>query len=135
MALSDPGHSIRKGASLVRRWRSVRSDTVLPIILGQTLQGPIILASSQQSINVPFKDSKQLHEYYEKAKSIVVVVNSSMMDNAKNLATTLRMNGLFIIQTSVETPDVDANISELLDKVNINAVTALTGPQSLVLVW
>ena len=57
-----------------------------------------------------------------------------MTDNARNLATPWRINGVFIVQVSPEGRPTGGDVETLLDLVNINAVTALAGPQSLVLV-
>lgn len=110
------------------------SNNVLPCILGDVLEGPLLLAIGETPTNVPFSSKAELHQYYELAKSIVVVVDENMTDNARSLAKTWRLNGLFILQASnTETPDEAADVVPILDKMNINAVTALAGPQSLVL--
>jgi hypothetical protein len=57
-----------------------------------------------------------------------------MTDNARNLATPWRINAVFIIQMTLEESQKLGDVKPLLDLVNINAVTALAGPQSVVLV-
>jgi hypothetical protein len=58
----------------------------------------------------------------------LVVVNDQMTDNARNLAGPYRINALFIVQPNAKD---SKDISSFLDSININAVTALAGPQSL----
>jgi hypothetical protein len=107
---------------------------VLPCILGDMLDGPMILATGEAPVNVPFNTTADLHNYYKQANSMVVVVNEKMSDNARNLATAWRLNGLFIVQRTVTAPSDSEDVSSLLEKININAVTALAGPQALILV-
>ncbi|KAF5025516.1 hypothetical protein F66182_2421 [Fusarium sp. NRRL 66182] len=112
-----------------------QSSVVLPCIFGTQLQGPVILATGTTPLNVPFGESKALCDYYEQLDSIVVVVDERMTDNARNLASNLRVNALFIVQLHTrEKPDTDEQVASLLSSTNINAVTALAGPQSLILV-
>jgi ribosomal 50S subunit-associated protein YjgA (DUF615 family) len=86
-------------------------------------------------INVPFLDESALRDYYEQLKNIIVIVDDRMTDNARNLATSHRINALFIVQLSPENEPQDTDeILSLLNSANINAVTALAGPQSLVLI-
>jgi hypothetical protein len=77
-----------------------------------------------------------LREYYNQLKNVVVIVDDRMTDNARNLATSYRINALFIVQLGPQRrePQKSDDILKLLDSTNINAVTALAGPQSLVLV-
>lgn len=104
------------------------STVILPCVFGSQLEGPVLLATGTVPVNVPFSDSVSLRKYYEGCKSISVVVNDQMTDNARNLAGSYRINALFIVQPSAEN---SKDISSFLDSVNINAVTALAGPQSL----
>ncbi|KAG5804411.1 hypothetical protein H9Q74_009247 [Fusarium xylarioides] len=56
-----------------------------------------------------------------------------MTDNARNLASGLRMNTLFIVQIKTkEKHETEEQVSAVLSSANINAVTALAGPQSLI---
>jgi hypothetical protein len=111
------------------------SDVVLPCIFGSQLQGPVLLATGKVPSNVPFLDEISIHEYYKKLKNAVVIVDDRMTDNARNLATTYRINALFIVQLSPQIqPKNTDEILALLESANINAVTALAGPQSLVLI-
>ncbi|KAF2996761.1 hypothetical protein E8E14_003079 [Neopestalotiopsis sp. 37M] len=111
------------------------STVVLPCIFGSLLSGPLLLATGTVPSNVPFRDEERLRTYYNQLKSVVVIVDDRMTDNARNLATSYRMNALFIVQITpaIEPKDTD-DVLKLLDSTNINAVTALAGPQSLVLV-
>lgn len=112
------------------------SVSVLPCILGGVLEGPLLLVTGEAPSNVPFQTMAELHNYYKRmAKSTVVVVDENMTDNARNLASTWRLNATFIVQADF--PDAagkDVDITSILNKVNVNAITALAGPQSLVLV-
>ncbi|TQV94438.1 Cyclic-AMP phosphodiesterase, class-II [Cordyceps javanica] len=112
-----------------------KRSTVLPCIWGTEFQGPMLLATGACPSNVPFQNAGALLEYYERLKTVVFVLNDRMTDNARNLASSYRMNAVFVVQpeevTRTETRD---DIVRCLDSVNINAVTALAGPQSLVLV-
>ncbi|KAF5608322.1 hypothetical protein FPANT_538 [Fusarium pseudoanthophilum] len=109
------------------------SAVVLPCIFGSQLQGPMLLSTGSTPSNVPFKDEKSLCAYYEQLESIAVVVDERMTDNARNLASGLRMNTLFIVQIKTKDKhDTEEQVSNVLSSVNINAVTALAGPQSLI---
>lgn len=111
------------------------SAIVLPCIFGSQLEGPFLLATGTVPSNVPFLDEKALRVYYEQLQSVVVIVDDRMTDNARNLATSLRINALFIVQLNPESdPETTDDVPLLLDSANINAVTALAGPQSLVLI-
>ncbi|KAG4440239.1 hypothetical protein IFR05_004258 [Cadophora sp. M221] len=113
---------------------SVSSAVVLPCIFGSRLEGPLLLATGRAPQNVYFSEEEALREHYEQFKSAVVFVDERMTDNARNLATTWRINAVFVIQMSPDTPPAGPDVTKFLDLVNINAVTALAGPQSLVLV-
>ncbi|KAK6205725.1 hypothetical protein LQW54_008305 [Pestalotiopsis sp. IQ-011] len=111
------------------------STVVLPCIFGPVLQGPLLLATGTAPANVPFHNEASLRSYYEQLKSIVVIVDERMTDNARNLAAPYRINALFIVRiTPKEEPKTSDDVLNLLDSANINAVTALAGYQSLVLV-
>ncbi|CZR66263.1 uncharacterized protein PAC_16164 [Phialocephala subalpina] len=110
------------------------SAVVLPCIFGTLLQGPLLLATGRTPENLPFDDEQSLRSCYEGFESVVVFVDERMTDNARNLATPWRINAVFVIQMSTQAPPKDGDVKTLLDLVNINAVTALAGPQSLVLV-
>lgn len=111
------------------------STSVLPCIFGSMMQGPMLLAIGETPTGVPFSSMTELHEYYRNSKSIFVLVDENMTDNARNVATTWRLNGLFILQTNkAVTPDDGADVIPILDKLNVNAITALAGPQSLIIV-
>ncbi|KAF5543072.1 hypothetical protein FPHYL_11363 [Fusarium phyllophilum] len=109
------------------------SAVVLPCIFGSQLQGPMLLSTGSTPSNVPFKDEKAFCTYYEQLESIAVVVDERMTDNARNLASGLRMNTLFIVQIKTkEKHETEEQVSAVLSSANINAVTALAGPQSLI---
>lgn len=112
------------------------SAVVLPCIFGGQLQGPMLLATGTVPRNVPFLDENALREYYNQLKNVVVIVDDRMTDNARNLATSYRINALFIVQLGPQQnePQNSDDILKLLDSTNVNAVIALAGPQSLVLV-
>ena len=111
------------------------SAVVLPCIFGSQLQGPVLLATGTVPSNVPFLDGSALRDYYTQLKNIVVIVDDGMTDNARNLATSYRLNALFIVQISPQDePQNTDDVLSLLNSTNINAVTALAGPQSLVLI-
>lgn len=111
------------------------SAIVLPCIFGSQLQGPVLLATGKVPSNVPFLDESALRDYYEQLRNIVVIVDDRMTDNARNLATSYRINALFIVQLSPQNEPKDTDdVLSLLNSANINAVTALAGPQSLVLI-
>lgn len=116
------------------------SSVILPCIFGSRLQGPILLATGKVPSKVPFSDEHSLRKYYDGLKNVTFIVDGRMTDNARNLAGPYRINALFIVQVTPEVViDSDAlknkeNILSSLNSVNINEVTALAGPQSLVLV-
>ncbi|TVY17743.1 hypothetical protein LARI1_G004844 [Lachnellula arida] len=111
------------------------STVILPCIFGSQLDGPVLLATGRVPTNVPFSDEHSLRCYYQQVRSVVVVVDDRMTDNARNLASAYRINALFIVQvTPKEAPKTSEEVLALLNSVNINAVTALAGPQSLILV-
>ncbi|OQE41305.1 hypothetical protein PENCOP_c005G08651 [Penicillium coprophilum] len=111
------------------------SAVVLPCIFGSQLEGPFLLATGTVPLKVPFSDETALLNYYKQLKSAVVVVDDRMTDNARNLAPIYRINALFIVQISPQNqPGSTGDIQSLLNSANINAVTALAGPQSLILV-
>lgn len=115
--------------------KSQPSAVVLPCIFGSQLQGPVLLATGTCPTNVPFVDEFAIHNYYKQLKSAVVIVDDRMTDNARNLASVYRINALFIVQLSPQNQPKDTDeILALLNSANINAVTALAGPQSLVLI-
>lgn len=107
---------------------------VLPCIFGDQLQGPFLLATGTVPSDIPFCNEVSLQKYYNQCKNVVVVVDDRMTDNARNLANTHRINALFIVQLNPQNrPKTNDAILSLLNSVNINAVTALAGPQSLIL--
>jgi hypothetical protein len=110
-----------------------KSAVVLPCIFGTQMQGPMLLATGKVPSNIPFSDEKALCAYYEQLESIAVVVDERMTDNARNLATGQRLNALFIVKVnSAKKPDTADKVVSALSSANINAVTALAGPQSLI---
>ncbi|KXJ87786.1 hypothetical protein Micbo1qcDRAFT_139118, partial [Microdochium bolleyi] len=112
-----------------------KSKVILPCIFGTQLEGPVLLATGTVPSSVPFADDAALREHYAKLEDVVVIVDERMTDNARTLAGPYRLNALFIVQAkSKEAPKNSDAVIEILNATNINAVTALAGPQSLVLV-
>lgn len=110
------------------------SAVILPCIFGTRLEGPLLLATGKAPENVPFHDGQSLRTYYEQFKTAIVFVDERMTDNARNLATPWRINAVFVVQMALNALPKDGDVKVLLNLVNINAVTALAGPQSLILV-
>uniref|UniRef100_A0A8H7N1Z6 Uncharacterized protein n=1 Tax=Bionectria ochroleuca TaxID=29856 RepID=A0A8H7N1Z6_BIOOC len=111
------------------------SAVVLPCIFGSQLQGPIILATGRVPLNIPFTDEAAVQDYYHHLDNVVVIVDDRMTDNARNLASSYRINALFILQLTIDSePKNPDEVLILLDSANINALTAPAGPKSLVLV-
>jgi hypothetical protein len=110
------------------------SAVVLPCIFGARLEGSLLLATGKIPIDVLFQDEQSLRAYYDNFETVVVFVDERMTDNARILATPWRINAVFVVQMTPEATPKEANPEALLDMVNINAVTALAGPQSLILV-
>jgi hypothetical protein len=138
---TDTAQIIRFGSGLEIMSRAEKpfpdsnpSVVVLPCIFGTRLEGPLLLATGKSPENVPFHDEQSLRAYYENFKAAIVFVDERMTDNARNLATPWRINAIFVVQMVLEATPKDVDVKALLDLVNINAVTALAGPQSLVLV-
>lgn len=124
-----------KLAGTEQRTEAEMSKVVLPCVFGSQLEGPVLLATGTVPSNVPFLDANALHDYYNRLESVVVIVDDRMTDNARNLATQYRINAVFIVQLNPETEPKDTDgVLNLMNSVNINAVTALAGPQSLILV-
>ncbi|KAJ3125177.1 hypothetical protein HK098_000551 [Nowakowskiella sp. JEL0407] len=124
---------------------------ILPCCLGNTLSGPLLLA-----LGAPYAgdDNVTFESYTNMLKSThsVVFVSDRMRDQAKQLNRDLRLNGLFVISPKVK---VNGDLRKELDKLgsesvmgeslveavekylnalNVNAITALSGPQSIVVV-
>ena len=133
---------IRFGTGIEFQWpaeqhcvKAQRSTVVLPCIFGSQLQGPILLATGTVPSNVPFAEESALRNYYGQLTNVVVIVDDRMVDNARNLASSHRINALFIVQLNPENEAKSTDdVLSLLNSANINAVTALAGPQSLILV-
>lgn len=99
------------------------------------MSGPMLLAIGQPPTGAFVSHISELHKYYEKSRSIVVLVDENMTDNARNIATTWRLNALFVLQSNrADTPGDDVDVVPMLNNLNVNAITALAGPQSLILV-
>lgn len=98
------------------------------------MQGPMLLAIGKPPMGAVVSHTSELHEYYEQSRTIVVLVDENMTDNARNIATTWRLNGLFVLQgNQADTPVDDEDVVSILNSLNVNAITALAGPQSLIL--
>lgn len=114
---------------------SQASTAMLPCIFGTELSGPMLLATGACPSGLPFRSGADLRKFYEQLEYVVVIVNDSMMDGARNLASSYRMNAVFVVQPKQDAaPDGPFDMDEYLNGVNINAVTAMAGPQSLILV-
>lgn len=109
------------------------SEVILPCLFGAQLSGPVLLATGMVPMNVPFLDDVSLRNYYAQLKNVVLFVSDGMTDNARNLATTHRINALFCVYLKApQKADTPAEVLKIMDSININAVTALAGPQSLI---
>ncbi|EPS38575.1 hypothetical protein H072_7657 [Dactylellina haptotyla CBS 200.50] len=107
---------------------------VLPCALGNALEGSMILA-----LGKPFTGAKVSQEQYtrlfDKAPLVVFTVSDRMSDQARVLNPDLRCNALYILQTTTPIPDQStASVEDMLNEVKINAITALSGPQSIVVI-
>ncbi|KAH7025689.1 uncharacterized protein B0I36DRAFT_272233 [Microdochium trichocladiopsis] len=150
--LSDSTQLIRFGTGLefelddaAASPSTTSSEVVLPCVFGTQLEGPVLLATGTLPRNTQplFPDSPSLRKYYSSLSQVVVVVDERMTDNARTLAGPWRINALFIVQSAPargaakqqqKQPQNADEVIEMLNGTNINAVTALAGPQSLVLV-
>lgn len=102
-----------------------------------------ILAIGQAPSNrpAPFCSMSELHEYYNLAKCVVVVVGDQITDDAHSVASNLRLNGLFIIQPQAEPqlPSAPVDVHTLGPRSMIpqegylKLIDALAGLESLVL--
>jgi len=130
--------SVRFGLGLSTT--EIKGDTgpaVFPCCIGNTLEGSKVLALAK-----PFQGDREAYENAMAAIRVgstpVVTVTDRMSDQCRVLNPTLRLNGLFIIQpTATYNPsilDSPAGREKYLAELNINAVTALAGPQSFVVV-
>lgn len=107
---------------------------VLPCILGTRMQGSILLATGAAGKNIPFHNQNDLHDYYNNLETIVVFADERMTDSARNVASSYRINALFIIQLgSTPVKWTAQNVLARMNSANINAITSLAGPLSLVL--
>ncbi|KAF3940945.1 hypothetical protein ABW19_dt0205444 [Dactylella cylindrospora] len=107
---------------------------VLPCALGNPLEGSMILA-----LGKPFSGAKVTYEQYkrgfDKAPLILFTVSDRMTDQARVLNPDIRCNGLFILQkqTPIEGQS-NLSVEDMLNDIKINAITALAGPQSIVVI-
>ncbi|KAK6336275.1 hypothetical protein TWF696_001837 [Orbilia brochopaga] len=111
-----------------------KKTVVLPCALGNPLEGSMILA-----LGTPFVGAKVSYEQYtrlfDKASIVVFTVSDRMTDQARVLNPDIRCNALYILQTRVPVPDQStASVEDILNDTKINAITALAGPQSVVVV-
>lgn len=109
------------------------SQLVLPCAIG-SLRGPLALAVGNRPDGIFVKDLSELYN----ANVIVFDVRDKMLDIVKQTSTVL-CNGLFIVHpTIVDEKSIDLNdkktMEQLLNGVNINAITAMAGPNAIVLV-
>lgn len=111
------------------------TEVILPVVSGTILEGPLLLATGTAPNNVPFSTERALHAYYEGLESVVFIVNDRMTDNARNLAPPYRFNAVFVLQlNNAKAPADEKEALETINSANINAITAFSGPQSLVLI-
>lgn len=106
------------------------TEIVLPIALGSPIQidGSVLLGLPP--VNIPENYTKIL----EKAAIVMIVCSEKFLDTQKN-STLYRGNCLFIIEHVTERQNIKENdIKEIIDNVNINGITAMAGPCSIVLV-
>ncbi|KAI8820251.1 uncharacterized protein EV422DRAFT_532163 [Fimicolochytrium jonesii] len=114
-------------------------EVVFPCCLGNILEGRKLLALGQPSMGLPGNVRNDTFDsLFEKGKAPVIIVSDTMTDQCRLLNPTERINGLFIIKP--KTPfdlkildKEDLRHAFLID-LNINAITSLAGPQSLVVV-
>jgi len=109
-------------------------SAVLPCALGNPLEGPLMLALGKP-FNGPQLSLADYRALFDKAPATLVCVSEKMTDQARLLNKDSRCNGLFVVQ-SKEKLKADASQEDIESKLNnlkINAVTALAGPQSIVL--
>ncbi|KAJ6257612.1 hypothetical protein Dda_7399 [Drechslerella dactyloides] len=107
---------------------------VLPCALGNPLEGSMVLA-----LGTPFVGANVTHEQYtrlfDRASIVVFTVSDRMTDQARVLNPDVRCNALYILQTRTPPPEqATASVEDLLNDTKINAITALAGPQSVVVV-
>lgn len=110
---------------------------IIPCCIGNVLEGGKVLA-----LGTPFRgdiDAFRAAMGAVRSGSVpVVVVSDRMTDQCRVLNPNMRLNGLFIIQPGRTYPyavfDDPAARNRLLTELNVNAVTALAGPQSFVVV-
>ena len=110
-----------------------KSASVLPCVLGGLLQGPLLLATGEAPEDVPFDSDAELRQYYQQSRNVTILVSDNVTDNARNLTPPWRINGLFIIQPTRVAELDSSSVIPLLESLNVNAITALAGPQALVL--
>ncbi|KAK6540899.1 hypothetical protein TWF694_008283 [Orbilia ellipsospora] len=113
---------------------TTEKKVVLPCVLGNELEGSMILA-----VGKPFTGAKVSYEQYnrlfDKAPLIVFTVSDRMSDQARVLNPDLRCNALYIVQTTTPLPSQNTvSVEDILNDIKVNAVTALAGPQSIVVI-
>lgn len=116
------------------------ADAVFPCCLGNILEGRKLLALGQPSAGLPetVRSVSAFGSLFDKGKIPIVIVSDRMTDQCRLLNPVERVNGLFIIQPhgsyDVTIQDKKELRQAFLTDLNINAVTALAGPQALVVV-
>ncbi|KAI9094938.1 hypothetical protein DFS34DRAFT_229379 [Phlyctochytrium arcticum] len=114
-----------------------KSTAVIPCCLGNVLEGGKIL-----SLGKAFKgDLAAFHRAssgFEAGSVPLVIVSDHMTDQCRLLNPNERVNGLFIIQPRatynpaiLDRPD---EREKFFSSLNVNAITALAGPQSIVVI-
>jgi hypothetical protein len=124
-------------ATRVPAMAAASGATVLPCCAGNVLQGGKVLALGR-----PFTGDLTVYEGAMGGVRVgsvpIVVVSDRMTDQARLLNPYARLNGLFILQPratyQLSILDQPPARNAYLTDLNINAVTALAGPQSVVVV-
>lgn len=112
------------------------SSVVFPCALGNTLEGPMILALGKSMVGAKVT-SEQYRKLFDKSSVIVFTVSDKMTDQARVLNPDLRCNALYIVQPHEDLTskgNQTGGVEDMLNDIKINAITALAGPQSIVVV-
>lgn len=116
--------------------------TILPICLGGLLEGPTLLVLGQSLKTfgtVAPQSHQQLSSLYSNSTAIMCLVSDRMLDAARQLNPQQRINGLFILRPVKGAPGNDIlddsnKRRDWIEEVGGNCVTALSGPNSIVVV-
>ncbi len=132
--LENIGNKETEETQEVRRGDS--DEVILPCCLGNVLEGPKLLALGKPAVGSC--SSGYLATMFKQCKLAIIVVSDVMSDQSRMLNAHERINGLFIVQPektySVAILDKKAAREEYFLDLSVNAVTALAGPQSIIVV-